>query len=114
MKVTTALLALIATAFAAPLDVDVDPDVQQAPVVKACVASTGLCYAEYTSTSGVAYRIAIPGAAATAPFDIAIQIVAPIKIGWAGISWGGAMANAPLTVGWANGANVVVSSRMAT
>jgi len=113
MKVTTALLALAASAVAAPVDVDFDSDVEQAVAAKVC-GSGGLCYNEYAAASGVSYRIAIDSKATAAPFDIAIQIVAPRKVGCAGISWGGAMANAPLTVGWANGNNVTVSSRMAT
>ena len=114
MKVSTALLALAGSAVAAPLDPNFDADVEQAVAAKACSASTSLCYNEYAASSGVLYRVAIPSTATAAPFDVAIQIVAPKSVGWAGISWGGSMANAPLTMGWANGANVTVASRLAT
>jgi hypothetical protein len=112
MKVTTALLAIASTALAAPAAVE--PAVEAAPVAKVCDAATSLCYNEYASAGGVSYRIAIPATATAAPFDIAFQIVAPKAATWAGISWGGAMTNAPLTMGWPNGKTVTLSSRDAT
>lgn len=80
---------------------------------KYCDAATGVCYYE-TSASNATYRVAIPDVDA-APFDILLQIVAPKSVGWAGVAWGGHMAQNPLTLGWANGnASTVVSSRWAT
>lgn len=112
MKLTAALLALTGTALAAPAPVGVDA--VAAPAAKVCDAGTSLCYNEYTSAGGVSYRIAIPSTATAAPFDIAIQIVAPKAAAWAAISWGGGMLNAPITMGWPNGNNVTLSSRLAT
>ncbi|KAK7981188.1 hypothetical protein PG989_013645 [Apiospora arundinis] len=80
---------------------------------KYCDAATGVCYSE-VSASNATYRVAIPNVNA-APFDILLQIVAPKSVGWAGIAWGGHMAENPLTLGWANGKeSTVVSSRWAT
>ncbi|SPO03630.1 related to cellobiose dehydrogenase [Cephalotrichum gorgonifer] len=75
--------------------------------------TTGLAYKEFSTPSGILYRIAIPEGA-TAPFDIAFQIVAPVRAGWAGIAWGGSMLNNPLSVAWPNGDTVTVTSRIAT
>lgn len=48
-------------------------------------------------------------------WDIVLQIVCPINVGWAGLSWGGSMTNAPLSVAWpGNGNAMVLSSRYAT
>ena len=78
-----------------------------------CDAATSVCYYE-VAASNATYRVAIPNVGA-APFDILLQIVAPKSVGWAGIAWGGHMAQNPLTLGWANGnATTVVSSRWAT
>ena len=71
-----------------------------------------LTYQEFSPAAGITYRIAIP-AGATAPFDIALQIVAPSTVGWAGIGWGGGMLNNPLVVAWPNGDTVTVSARTA-
>lgn len=82
---------------------------------KYCPGGTEVCFSEFIEpASNVAYRIAIPDVAA-APFDILLQIVAPIdKAGWAAIAWGGQMNGNPLTVGWPNGDSAVVSSRWST
>lgn len=82
---------------------------------KYCPGDTQICFSEFkVPTHDVIYRIAIPDVSA-APFDVLLQIVAPISTtGWAGIAWGGKMTNNPLTVGWSNGKSAVVSSRFAT
>lgn len=108
-KVTTALLAVIGSSVAAPTS----EARQAAEGTKYCDASSTICYSEY-SASGIAFRIAIPDTATEAPFPVLLQIVAPTAAAWAGIAWGGAMANNPLTVAWPNGDSVVVSSRFAT
>jgi hypothetical protein len=113
MKFTTALLALAGSAIAAPAPADSEI-VERAVAAKYCDAASSLCYNEYVSAGQAIYRVAIPSTATAAPFDIAFQIVAPKAIMWAGISWGGAMANAPITMGWPNGNNVTLSSRYAT
>jgi hypothetical protein len=110
LKATTALLAAIGSAAAAPT-----PDAQGgAATTKYCDAASTICYSEFTSTNNIAFRIAIPDTATAAPFDVLLQIVAPKATGWAGIAWGGQMAYNPLTVAWPNGNSVVVSSRRAT
>lgn len=69
-----------------------------------------LCFQERTSQSGVTYRIAIPTGAAEG-FQAILQIVAPLEVGWAGLAWSSSMTNGPLTVGWANGDDTVVTGR---
>jgi hypothetical protein len=88
---------------------------RQSTTAKYCPGGTQICFSEFIEpTSGIAYRIAIPEVSA-APFDVLLQIVAPIdKAGWAAIAWGGAMNRNPLTVGWPNGNTAVVSSRWST
>ena len=91
-----------------------DVDRRQTAVTKYCNADFGnVCYAQYTSPNNIVYRVALPDTS-SAPFDALIQITAPASLGWAGFSWGGAMANNPLTVAWANGDGAVVSSRWTT
>lgn len=82
---------------------------------KYCPGGTEICFSQYEEpASGITYRIAIPEVSA-APFDILLQIVAPVdKAGWAAIAWGGKMNLNPLTVGWPNGDSAVVSSRWST
>ncbi|KAK4200100.1 hypothetical protein QBC40DRAFT_73364 [Triangularia verruculosa] len=82
---------------------------------KYCPGNTEICFSEFqVPTHDVIYRIAIPDVAA-APFDVLLQIVAPVsKAGWAGIAWGGKMATNPLTVAWPNGDTAAVSSRWST
>ncbi|KXX75414.1 Cellobiose dehydrogenase [Madurella mycetomatis] len=93
----------------------VGPSKRQTTTTRYCPGGTQICFSEFReSTSEVVYRIAIPDVS-TAPFDVLLQIVAPIATaGWAGISWGGTMTDNPLTVGWPNGDSAVVSSRFAT
>ncbi|KAI1268195.1 iron reductase domain protein [Xylariaceae sp. FL1019] len=77
-------------------------------------AETGIVFQSMTTEPGIDYRLALPAnASATAPYDVILQIVAPITIGWAGWAWGGAMTYNPLTVIWANGNEVTHSSRQA-
>lgn len=72
-----------------------------------------VCYSEYAaSPSGVLYRIAIPDVAQP-PFDVLLQIVAPAKVGWAGIAWGGSLKGSPLAVAYPNGDTVAASSHWA-
>lgn len=71
-----------------------------------------MTYGEFSPAAGITYRIAVP-AGATAPFDIALQIEAPVSAGWAGIGFGGGMLNNPLVVAWADGESVVASPRTA-
>jgi hypothetical protein len=113
MKLTTALVAVLGACKALAASVAVtkrDPSA----FTKYCSPTTGLCYNEYLTNSKFVYlRIAIPDSAIAAPYDIAIQIVAPRTTGWVAVSWGGTMINSPLTIGWRNGNNVTVSSRSA-
>ncbi|OIW30826.1 CBD9-like protein, partial [Coniochaeta ligniaria NRRL 30616] len=88
---------------------------QEANTIKYCPGSTTVCFSEFlTPTSDIVYRIAIPDVP-SAPFDILLQIVAPISTtGWAGLAWGGSMTKNPLTIGWATGSSALASSRWAT
>jgi hypothetical protein len=112
MKVATALLAAAGTALAVP--VDFDSLSERAVAAKWCDAASSLCYNEYVSAGQAIFRISIPSTATAAPFDVAVQIVAPKAVTWAAVSWGGSMTNAPITMGWANGDNVTVATRIAT
>ncbi|KAI8628547.1 iron reductase domain protein [Xylariaceae sp. FL1651] len=77
-------------------------------------ADTGITFQSYTTAEGITYRLALPAdASADKAYDVILQIVAPISLGWAGWAWGGAMTYNPLTVVWADGTNVVHSSRQA-
>jgi hypothetical protein len=110
LQFTTATLALLGSALAAPTS----EIVERSAADKSCDAASKICYTEYVA-NGISFRIAIPDSAkAGSPFDILLSITAPKATGWAGIAWGGAMANNPLTVGWSNAATAVVSSRRAT
>ena len=81
---------------------------------KYCPGGTAICFSESkVAAHDITFRVAIPETTA-APFDILLQIVAPVSVGWAGLAWGGKMTNNPLTVGWANGKSATVSSRFAT
>ncbi|EXF77407.1 carbohydrate-binding cytochrome b562 [Colletotrichum fioriniae PJ7] len=76
--------------------------------------SLGRCFASYTNAGGITYGIAIPEGPATGqPYEAIVQITSPIEVGWAALAWGGSMTYNPLTIVWANGKDVVVSSRMA-
>ncbi|KAI3330762.1 actin-domain-containing protein [Ustulina deusta] len=75
---------------------------------------TGVTFQSSTNSEGVTYRLALPAdASADKAYDVIIQIVAPVEMGWVGWAWGGAMTYNPLTVVWADGNNVVYSSRQA-
>ncbi|KAL2178209.1 uncharacterized protein P884DRAFT_298869 [Thermothelomyces heterothallicus CBS 202.75] len=75
---------------------------------------TGLTFASYTSDRGITFRVAIPDPVPEDKvFDTLLQIVAPKELGWVGWAWGGSMTYNPLTVVWADGDNVVLSSRIA-
>ncbi|KAI0836452.1 putative iron reductase domain protein [Hypoxylon sp. FL0890] len=78
-------------------------------------ADTGITFQSYTNTDGVTYRLALPAeASGDAGYDVIIQIVAPVTLGWAGWAWGGVMTYNPLTVVWKNGNSAQFSSRQAT
>jgi hypothetical protein len=85
------------------------------PAVKYYDTVTGFNFTQYTA-SNINYRIAIPSTATKGtPYQIVLQVVAPLTgTGWAGLAWGGQMANNPLTLVWANGQNAVASSRRAS
>lgn len=71
-----------------------------------------ICFVEHLEeASGVTYRLAIP-AAAEEGFRTALQIVAPVNVGWAGFSFGGSMIEVPLALAWGSGEDVVASSRI--
>ncbi|KAI0425733.1 actin-domain-containing protein [Xylaria sp. FL1042] len=75
---------------------------------------TGITFQTFTNEVGVTYRLALPAdASADKAYDVILQIVAPIEMGWVGWAWGGAMTYNPLTVVWANGDSAVYSSRQA-
>ncbi|KAK4186429.1 cellobiose dehydrogenase [Podospora australis] len=97
------------------LTVSAESAKRQSTTAKYCPGNTAICFSEFkVPTHDVIYRIAIPDVS-EAPFDVLLQIVAPIsKAGWAGLAWGGKMNNNPLTVGWPNGNSAVVSSRWST
>jgi len=87
---------------------------RQTSATRYCNAQFGnVCYAQYLAPNNIVYRVAIPDTAA-APFDVLVQITAPVSLGWAGLAWGGTMANNPLTVAWVNGNEVAISSRWTT
>lgn len=71
-----------------------------------------ICFVEHLEEeSGIVYRLAIP-AGAEEGFRTALQIVAPVEIGWAGFSYGGSMIEVPLAVTWQNAGEVIASSRI--
>ncbi|KAK7993082.1 hypothetical protein PG991_016261 [Apiospora marii] len=77
-------------------------------------AETGITFQQYPSTDGVQFRVALPALTAPGqPYDILLQVEAPKSLGWVGWSWAGQMTYSPLTILWANGDEVVHSSRMA-
>jgi hypothetical protein len=91
------------------------PAKRQTSTTKYCPGGTQICFSEYREPKNdIAYRIAIPDVA-SAPFDVLLQIVAPInKAGWAALAWGGTMELNPLTVAWPSGDSALVSSRWST
>ncbi|KAI0509763.1 actin-domain-containing protein [Xylaria bambusicola] len=77
-------------------------------------AETGITFQSFTNEVDVTYRLALPAdASADKPYDVILQVVAPIEMGWVGWAWGGTMTYNPLTVVWVNGEEVVHSSRQA-
>ena len=94
---------------------DSNPTKRQTTTAKYCPGGTQICFSEWIEpTNNIVYRIAIPDVSA-APFDVLLQIVAPIdKAGWAAVAWGGTMNFNPLTVAWSNGGHGLVSSRWST
>ncbi|CAK7218270.1 hypothetical protein SBRCBS47491_003453 [Sporothrix bragantina] len=77
-------------------------------------AETGFTFSQYVNDKGIAFRVAVPATAkANDNYEAVVQIAVPISVGWAGLAWGGSMTYNPLTIVWANGKDVVVSSRMA-
>ncbi|KAI1497927.1 actin-domain-containing protein [Biscogniauxia marginata] len=77
-------------------------------------AETGITFQSSTITEGVTYRLALPAnASGDSAYDVILQVVAPIELGWVGWAWGGMMTYNPLTIVWADGENVVYSSRQA-
>ncbi|KAK4149392.1 hypothetical protein C8A00DRAFT_46990 [Chaetomidium leptoderma] len=110
-----ALLAVSGTQAWAAAAGSSEPTKRQDTTAKYCPGGTEICFSEFIETaSNIAYRIAIPDVSA-APFDILLQIVAPINTaGWAGVAWGGRMNGNPLTVAWPNGKSAIVSSRWST
>ncbi|KAI2469121.1 CBD9-like protein [Annulohypoxylon bovei var. microspora] len=99
--------ALLGLASEANADVFLDPD-------------TGFTFSQYnaqitTGTSYITFRVAIPSPAPSGqPYDVVLQVVAPVSAGWVGVAWGGSMTNNPLLIGWANGASGMASIRRAT
>lgn len=74
-------------------------------------------FAKYATDAsrGIMFGVALPSNLTSfQPFDAVIQITAPVEVGWTGLAWGGRMTANPLTVAWANGNNVVISSRYTT
>ncbi|KAK6948792.1 hypothetical protein Daesc_010563 [Daldinia eschscholtzii] len=62
-------------------------------------ADTGITFQSYTSTDGITYRLALPAeATGDAAYDVILQVVVPVELGWAGWAWGGAMTYNPLTI----------------
>lgn len=77
-------------------------------------AETGIVFQQYPSTDGIQFRVALPALMTPGqPYDILLQVEAPKSLGWVGWSWAGQMTYSPLTILWANGDQVVHSSRMA-
>ncbi|KAI1775899.1 putative iron reductase domain protein [Hypoxylon cercidicola] len=78
-------------------------------------AETGITFQSYTTTDGITYRLALPDTATgDAAYDVIVQVVVPVELGWAGWAWGGAMTYNPLTLVWSDGTSVQYSSRQAT
>ncbi|CAJ2504625.1 Uu.00g120190.m01.CDS01 [Anthostomella pinea] len=77
-------------------------------------ADTGITFQSFSTSDGITYRAALPAtASADSPYDVILQIVAPVELGWAAWAWGGGMTYNPLTVVWHDGDTVVYSSRQA-
>ncbi len=81
---------------------------------------TGFTFTEFpgqytVSGKPILFRVAVPtGVATGSDFDVVLQIVAPIDVGWTAVSWGAQMVRSPLTAAWASGrGSAIVSSRYA-
>ncbi|KFA60619.1 hypothetical protein S40285_07941 [Stachybotrys chlorohalonatus IBT 40285] len=70
------------------------------------------CFAAHVNAEGIVYGFAIPEATA-APFDLILQITAPIEIAWAGVAFGPRMTNVPLIITWPYEETTVATSRVA-
>ncbi|KAH8687480.1 CBD9-like protein [Tricladium varicosporioides] len=106
IQCVAALLSVVTGSVAADSSVYKDPE-------------TGFTFsqfrAEYQIGKYITYRIAVPASVPeNSSYDVVLQVIAPVAVGWAGIAWGGTMVGNPLTVGWANGNSAMVSSRKAT
>ncbi|OAA63708.1 Cellobiose dehydrogenase, cytochrome [Niveomyces insectorum RCEF 264] len=82
-------------------------------------AQTGFTFSQYLAkyslnSKGMYIRIAVPSSVpASTDFDVVVQIVAPVDVGWAGLAWGGDMTKNPLAVAWGYASGGVISSRWA-
>ncbi|KAK8096598.1 Cellobiose dehydrogenase [Apiospora kogelbergensis] len=86
----------------------------QAESVPYTDAETGIAFQSYPSADGVEFRVALPATIeAGKPYDVILQVEAPKSLGWIGWAWAGQMTYNPLTIIWANGDQVMHSSRMA-
>jgi hypothetical protein len=106
------LLQLAATALALGNIAVASPLAPRAATVKTCDGD--LCFQEFQSTDKTAFAFAIPDTATAGSFDILMKITAPKTVGWAGVAFGGTMANDPLAVAWTNANGGIVSPRKAT
>lgn len=78
-----------------------------------CDDELNLCFAEAHAANDAYFRMAIPQNA-IAPFDVVLQMEVPKSVGWLGFAWGGEMLNSPITLAWASGRSVAVTSQHAT
>jgi hypothetical protein len=95
------------------------PSTQAADSVVRQDSVTGFTFSEfraqYVLGGYITYGVAVPsGVAAGTPYDVVLQVTAPVDVGWAGLAWGGSMTSNPLAVSWQNGDSAIVSSRFAT
>ncbi|KAF2966859.1 hypothetical protein GQX73_g6730 [Xylaria multiplex] len=105
MKWTSSLAGLVSLFTLVTAQSDSEPFVD---------ADTGITFQSSTNSEGVTYRLALPAdASADKPYDVILQVIAPVELGWVGWAWGGVMTYNPLTVVWANGKDVVYTSRQA-
>ncbi|KAI0600996.1 putative iron reductase domain protein [Biscogniauxia sp. FL1348] len=105
MKLSTLVTSILGLAVSANAQTDTAPFED---------AETGIMFQSSTTAEGVTYRLALPAnASGNSAYDVILQVVAPVELGWVGWAWGGMMTYNPLTVVWADGENVVYSSRQA-